>query len=84
MSAKKASKTVEKQIYIGPTISGIATHNTIFNNGIPAELEKAMESEKAFKNLVVPLSSLAQAKKEIESKSGSTYIFYKKVENYKK
>lgn len=82
----KEAKVVVKQeamVYVGPTISGVATHNLFLNNGITEELKKAIEKEPAFANLIVPMSALAEASKEIDKKSGATYVFYKKVANYK-
>lgn len=70
-------------VYIGPTIIGVASHSTVFNNGLPETLKAATEREPAFKGLVIPVSRLAAALKEIETKSGATYALYVKVADYK-
>lgn len=97
MSAKKAAaekepvkvfekaeiKKVETLVYVGPTISGVATHNMFMNNGITNELKAAIEKEPAFANLIVPVSALASTAKSIADKSGAAYVFYKKVASFK-
>lgn len=70
-------------IYVGPTIAGVASHGMIFNNGLSEELNVAMEKEPAFNGLVVPVTELAKAIKEIEREFGATYVLYNKVVNYR-
>lgn len=74
---------VETLAYVGPTIVGVASHNTIFNNGLPNALKLAMEKEPAFRGLVIPINKLASALKEIDTKLGATFSLYEKVANYK-
>ncbi len=93
MSTKTETKTetkateketkAEKVVYVGPTIPGVASHNTIYNNGLPKELTDAQDKEPAFKALVVPLSALSNALREINGKTGATYVFYEKALGYK-
>ena len=73
----------ETVVYVGPTIAGLASYGTIFNNGLPEGLKTAIEKMPAFRGLLVPLANLAKASKEIETKSGATYVLYTKVANYK-
>ena len=70
-------------IYVGPTIAGLASNNTVFNNGIPSILKEAMEKEPAFKGLVVPLKNLATSIKELQEGAGATHVLYNKVIDYK-
>ena len=74
---------VETLAYVGPTIVGVASHNTVFNNGLPDALKLAIEKESAFRGLVIPIDKLASALKEIDTKSGATFSLYEKVANYK-
>lgn len=76
-------KEVEALVYVGPTIVGVASHNTIFNNGLPDNLKVAIDKEPVFKGLVIPVNRLADALKEIETKSGATFSLYEKVADYK-
>ncbi len=69
-------------MYIGPTIPAVATKNTVFNNGLPAELEKAIKEMPAIGALVVPTVELAKAKEEVAKKDTALEICYKKVEKY--
>lgn len=78
-----ATETVQTVVYVGPTVPGVAAHNTVFNNGLTAEMSAAIQKEPAFGSLVVPINKLAQASKDIASKSGATYVFYKKAVEFK-
>lgn len=80
--AEPKAKT-ETVVYVGPTIPGVASHNTVFNNGLTEEMKAAIEREPAFANLVVPIKRLAQAGQDIANKSGATYVFYEKAMEYK-
>ena len=76
-------KEVETLVYVGPTIVGVASHSTIFNNGLPDNLKAAIDKEPAFNGLLVPIESAAVALKEIDTKTGTTFSLYEKVANYK-
>lgn len=73
----------DAMVYVGPTVMGVATHNQVFNNGLPDGLKDAMEKEPAFKSLVVPVGSLAAVGNDIANKTGAAYVFYEKALNYK-
>lgn len=73
----------ETLVYVGPSILGVAYHNTVFNNGVPQELQTAMDEEPAFKNLLVPIGQLAAVGSDIANKRGAVYIFYEKALQYK-
>lgn len=83
VAAGKTGAKPETVAYVGPTIMGVATHNQIFNNGLPDGLVDAMGKEPAFKSLVVPIGSLAAAGSDIANKTGAAYAFYKKALDYK-
>ncbi len=84
-ASNKSENLNEQNIraYVGPTIIGVATHNQIFNNGLPDGLKTAMEKEPAFKSLVVPIQSLATVNNNITHKNGAVSVFYEKAMNYK-
>jgi hypothetical protein len=82
-AAKTKSETVETVVYVGPTIPGVASHNTVFNNGLPQGVTDAIANEPAFNNLLVPVNGLAAALSDIANKRGATYAFYEKAANYK-
>ena len=76
---KKREATKETVVYIGPSLRGVADRNTTFNNGLPEGLVKAIEERPEMKNLLVPLSKLPEALKDINHKQGAYYAFYKKA-----
>lgn len=77
----KTEKTVKKElrIYIGPTIPGVATANTVYNNGLSVELEEAIKKQPVIGSLVVYVRRLAEANKLLETKNSSLEICYRKV-----
>lgn len=81
MSAKRKNKA-KIMVYVGPTIIGVAAHNTFLNNGITPELEAAAKKEPAFKNLVIPATDLAFEAANLRAGKGAIYEFYKKAAAY--
>lgn len=79
----KATAKPETVVYVGPSILGVANHNTVYNNGLPQELQDAIEKEPAFKNLIIPISQLSAAGSDIANKRGAAYTFYEKAMQYK-
>lgn len=79
----RASAKPETVVYVGPSILGVAYHNTVYNNGLPQELQDAIEKEPAFRNLLVPISQLSAVGNDIANKRGAAYIFYEKALQYK-
>lgn len=69
----------ETVVYVGPTITGVATHNQIFNNGLPDGLKEAIKKEPAIASLIVPISELAATNQSINTKTGAAYVFYSRV-----
>ena len=70
-----------KVVYVGPTILGVATRNTVYEE-VPASLEAAAESAPYLLSLCVPINGLADAMKQISQKTGSIYTFYRKALTY--
>lgn len=67
-----------KKIYIGPTIDGVAIHNTVYEE-LPEPLKKAIQQNPYLAGLCIPISSLAAAMRQIDSKAGATYKLYSKA-----
>lgn len=75
----EATEKEEPYIYLGPTIYGVATKGTIYNNGLPKELTDAMEKDKYISSLVVKISEANYVRAEIR-KTGSAYnLFYNRI-----
>lgn len=70
-------------VYVGPTIVGVASTNTIFNNGLPDSILSAIEKEPAFRGLVVPIAELSEISRDLDSRKGAVYILYQKVLSYR-
>lgn len=72
---------MNKTVYVGPTIIGVATRNTVFDE-IPESLQTAIQDAPYLGNLCVPVSALADAMNQIRHKSGAIYTMYKKALTY--
>ncbi len=88
MSAKKkvaatAAAKAETLVYVGPSLIGVAMHNTFYTNGVTQALRDAAAAEPAFKNLIIPISKLAAAQADIDNRRGAIYAFYEKAATYK-
>ncbi len=84
VSETQEQKTIPKEpqtvIYIGPTIKGVATEGTVYNNGIPPELEEKARVVPAVKALIIPVEKLPQANTELAKKGSALSILYQKVQ----
>lgn len=75
---KAAQETV---CYVGPSTLGI-TSGTIYNAGLPPILENAIKELPVIKNLVVPISRLAEANKALGTPGSSMSKFYSIAKDY--
>ncbi len=73
----------EAMIYIGPTVPGIVIAGTVFKNGYPQKLKKAIEEKKALSMLMVPVSGLAKARQVLKEPGSVLQICYEKVKEEK-
>ena len=83
---KTVSKTprekVEKKetvIYIGPTISGVITRNTILNNGPTKSLKELLGKVPVLKEMLVPVEKLSEAMNSITVEGSAMNNCYKQV-----
>lgn len=89
MNERKTKTTENKEVrnetlvYLGPTIVGVVTQNTFFNNGLSDELENVIKEMPVINNLIVPLSKYTKASSEINKNEGAMYEFYKKALQYR-
>ena len=70
-------------MYVGPTITGVASHGMVLNNGLTGALKDAIEKEPAFRGLLISIENAAVALREIDTKTGVTFSLYEKVAKYK-
>ena len=66
---------MKKTVYVGPTIIGVATRNTTYEE-LPKPLKAAIRQFPYLGNLCVPVSGLAGALAQINRKQGSIYNLY--------
>ena len=67
---------MNKVIYIGPTILGVAARNTVFDE-IPESITNAVNPY--LKELCIPLSEYSRAVAQIKNGSGAYYTIYRKA-----
>lgn len=80
-TAQPERQTPAKVIYVGPSILGVATKNTVYE-GLPDSLQAAIETAPFLSGLCIPLESLPEAMAQIRAKSGSFYTLYTKALHY--
>lgn len=71
----------ETACYVGPSTLGIAS-GTIYNAGLPPILEDAIKELPVIKNLVVPISQLAEANKALGIPGSAMNKFYSIAKDY--
>lgn len=64
--------------YAGPTITGVATRNTVYD-GTPEALETAIRAAPYLAGLCLPASQMSTALSQIERKQGGIYQLYEKA-----
>lgn len=69
---------MSKLVYIGPTISGVAIRNAVYEE-LPMALTKAMQVRPYLSGLCVPIPKLPGAMDQIDRKQGGVYTLYQKA-----
>ncbi len=73
----KAAKLPEDVMYLGPTITGVVRHSTVFKGGVLPQ--KALECISRFpvmERLFVPLKDMPSAMKALNRKKGVMWEIY--------
>lgn len=70
----------ETVIYMGPTIKNVAIQGTVFEGGIPSELEEKARDIPAIRALIIPVKNLPKANAELATPGSALDVLYKKVE----
>lgn len=89
MSTKQSStvKPVEKKkqgnlMYLGPTITGVVRHSTVFKEGIlPKKVKECIEQLPMMEKLFVPLDGISKATKELKKEQSVLGTIYTQVAN---
>lgn len=71
-------------VYIGPSLEHVVYEGTVFRNGYPSKLVETMEAYPFLKELMVPVESLAEAKKSIRDPKSSMSMLYRKAEKIRR
>ena len=71
--------TNEQVMYIGPTLSVVAKRGAVFSGGIPKKLEKLAAKKPIIKNLIVPISGIVQAKKDVDTEGTVAAVAYDRI-----
>ena len=75
---KATAKKAETVMYVGPNIAGITINGTLYKDGkLPSLLRKKITELPVLKSLLIPVSNLAQATKELHDPKSAISICYK-------
>ena len=66
-------------MYIGPSIRGVVRHGAAFSGGLPARVEKLADAKPIIKNLIVPVSDLADAIKRSNEEGTAVAVAYDRI-----
>ncbi len=72
---------MNKIIYVGPTIVGVAAKNTVYDE-IPEALQTAISNAPYLGGLCIPISELSRAMIQIKNHNGAIYTLYKRALTY--
>lgn len=77
---KTSAKTQENLMYLGPTITGVVRHSTIFKNGVlPPKVKEYVEQFQVMNKLFVPIEEVPAAVKELKKKQSALVTIYSQV-----
>lgn len=66
--------------YLGPTITGVITHDTTFKDGIlPDSVKNCIKEYPPMEKLFVPIDQIVEVAPAIANKVGHLYVIYQKV-----
>lgn len=69
---------MSKTVYVGPTITGVATRNSVYEE-LPEALAGAIKVNPYLGGLCVPIGKLSGAMDQIDRQKGGIYTLYKKA-----
>ncbi len=84
MSTKKTVTAAEKKsanlMYLGPTITGVVRHSTVFKDGVlPQKVNECVEQFPMMKKLFVGLDEVPAAANELNMKQSTLRTIYSQV-----
>lgn len=66
-------------MYIGPSIRGVVKHGATFSGGLPDRLETLAEAKPVIKNLIVPVSKIADAIRLSREEGTAVAVAYDRI-----
>lgn len=79
---KAEQKVVQDLMYLGPTITGVVRHSTVFKNGIlTAKVQDCVDKYPMMGKLFVPIGDMPEAVKEIRKDQSVLHTVYVQVAN---
>lgn len=76
---RQGTKQQETVIYIGPSIKNVVSTGTLYSNGLPEALKNEIAKRPLVASLVIPVSNLAAAQKELTVLGSALHTIYQKV-----
>lgn len=80
----KKDKTAEREtstvVYCGPTIPGVAKRFTVYQNGLPAQLEEKAAAIPEIRGLLISMPDLPDAMHHLRVETGRIYRLYQLVQ----
>ena len=79
MSSKRKvpAKQPENLMYLGPTITGVVRHSTIFKGGVlPMKVKECVEQFPAMKKLFVPMEDAPKVVRELKKEQSALGTIY--------
>ena len=74
------SRSKTAMVYVGPSLpKGVLNQFTVFRGEFPPHIVTLMGKSESLKNLMVPVSKLSQARKEIMTKGSLLNLYASKV-----
>ena len=70
-------------IYIGPSIDHLIQTGAAFAGGYPPKVEAALKKEPFLYDLMIPVSQLAEARKELSKPGSGLAALYRRAEGGK-
>lgn len=79
---KAEQKVAQDLMYLGPTITGVVRHSTVFKNGVlTAKAQDCVDKFPMMGKLFVPIGDMPEAVKEVRKDQSVLHTVYVQVAN---
>ena len=73
------NEKAKTKVYIGPTTKHVAREGSAYRGGYTPKFEQKIKDNPILKELIVPVTELAEARKEMRTAGSRLEALYKKV-----